>query len=183
MFYSISVTSEKCCSSFMWVCIKIFFGKDFYFRCWNIEACLNTFVNYMCPTTIGASLIAQLVKNPPATKETLVWFLGQGDPLENRMTSQASILAWRIPCTEEPGGLWPMESPRVRHDWSDSTMQPVQHLISALMVYQQVPWCSCLERKKVTTLHMEQLENEWQDITVCSLSTYKNENYVHYTCV
>ena len=122
-------------------------------------------------------------KESTCNEETLVWFLGQGDPLENRMTSHSSILAWRIPCTEEPGGLWSMESQRVRHDWSDSTMQPVQHLISVLMVYQQVPWCFCLERKKVTILHTEQLENEWQDTTVCSLSTYKNENYVHYTCV
>ena len=120
MFYSISVASEKCCSSFMWVCIKIFFGKDFYFRCWNIEACLNTFVNYMCPTTIGASLIAQLVKNPPATKETLVWFLGPGEePLEEEMATHSSILAWNSPWTEDPGGLQSMESQRVRHDWSD----------------------------------------------------------------
>ena len=42
--------------------------------------------------------------------------LGQEDPLEEEMESHSSILAWRIPWTEEPGGLESMESQRVRHD-------------------------------------------------------------------
>ena len=45
--------------------------------------------------------------------------LNQGDPLERCMASQSSILAWRIPWTEEPGGLWSMGLQRVRHDWSN----------------------------------------------------------------
>ena len=45
----------------------------------------------------GASLIAQLVKNPPAMQETPVRFLGQEDPLEKRKATHSSILAWRIP--------------------------------------------------------------------------------------
>ena len=52
-----------------------------------------------------ASLIAQLVKNLPAMQETQVGSLGQEDPLEERMATHSSILAWRIPWTEEPGGL------------------------------------------------------------------------------
>ena len=53
----------------------------------------------------GASLIAQLVKNPPAMQESPVRFLGQEEPLEKGMTMCSSILAWRIPGTEKPGGL------------------------------------------------------------------------------
>ena len=48
------------------------------------------------------------MKNLPAMQETLVQFLGQEDPLEKEMGTYSSILAWRIPWTEEPGGLNPM---------------------------------------------------------------------------
>ena len=57
-----------------------------------------------------ASLIAQLVKNLPAMPETWVRFLGQEDPLEKEMAIYSSILAWRIPWTEEPGRLQSMGS-------------------------------------------------------------------------
>ena len=60
--------------------------------------------------------IAQLVKNLPAMQETQFPFLGQEDPLEKEMAIHSSILAWRIPWTEEPGGLQSMGSQRVRHD-------------------------------------------------------------------
>ena len=53
----------------------------------------------------GASLIAQMVKNLPAMWETQVPPLGWEDALEKRMAIHSSILAWRIPWTEEPGGL------------------------------------------------------------------------------
>ena len=56
------------------------------------------------------SLIAQLVKNLPAMQETLVQFLGWEDPLEKEMAAHPSILAWRIPWAEEPGGLSSMGS-------------------------------------------------------------------------
>ena len=57
-----------------------------------------------------ASLVAQLVKNLPAVKETWVRSLGQEDALEKEMATHSSILAWRIPWTEEPGGLQSMGS-------------------------------------------------------------------------
>ena len=60
--------------------------------------------------------MAQLVKNPPAMQETWVWSLGWEDPLEKGMATHSSILAWRIPWTEEPGGLQSMGFQRVRHD-------------------------------------------------------------------
>ena len=63
-----------------------------------------------------ASLVAQTVKRLPTLRETQVRSLGQEDPLENEMASHSSILAWKIPGTEEPGGLQSMRSKRVRHD-------------------------------------------------------------------
>jgi len=51
------------------------------------------------------SLVAQLVKGPPAMQETWIQSLGWEDPLEEGMATHFSILAWRIPWTEEPGGL------------------------------------------------------------------------------
>ena len=60
--------------------------------------------------------MVQMVKNPPAMQETQVRSLGQEDPLEKGMATHSSILAWRIPLTEEPGGLQPMESQRVGHN-------------------------------------------------------------------
>ena len=57
-----------------------------------------------------ASLKAQSVKNLLAMQETQVQFLGQEDPMEKEMATHSSILAWRIPRTEEPGGLQCMGS-------------------------------------------------------------------------
>ena len=59
----------------------------------------------------------QMVKNLPAMQEIQVQSLGQEDPLEEEMTTHSSILAWRIPWTEEPGGLQSMGLQRVGYDW------------------------------------------------------------------
>ena len=56
-----------------------------------------------------------MAKNLPAVQETGALSLGQEDPLGKEMAAHSSILAWRNPCTEEPGGLQSMESQRVRH--------------------------------------------------------------------
>ena len=61
------------------------------------------------------SLVAQMVKNLPAMRETWVQSLGWKDSLEEGMATHSSILAWRIPWTEEPGGLQSMALQRVRH--------------------------------------------------------------------
>ena len=60
--------------------------------------------------------MAQAVKYQPAVQETQVQSLGRKDPLEKEMTIHSSILAWRIPWTEEPGGQHSMGSQRLRHD-------------------------------------------------------------------
>ena len=63
-----------------------------------------------------ASLVDQTVKNVPAMRETQVRFLGLEDPLEEGIAIHSSFLGWRIPWTEEPGGLQSMGSQRVGHD-------------------------------------------------------------------
>ena len=60
--------------------------------------------------TKRASLVAQLVKNLTTMQETQVQYLDREDPLEKEMATHSSILAWRIPWTEEPGGLQSMGS-------------------------------------------------------------------------
>ena len=60
--------------------------------------------------------MAQMVKNLPAMQETRLRCLGQEDPLEKGMATHSSVLAWRIPWIEEPGGLQSMGSPGIgRH--------------------------------------------------------------------
>ena len=61
-------------------------------------------------------MVAQMAKNLPAMQETWVQSLGWEDPLEKQMAIHPSILAWRIPKTEDPGGLQSMGSQRVGHD-------------------------------------------------------------------
>ena len=63
-----------------------------------------------------ASLVAQTVKRPPTMQETRVQSLGREVPVEKEMATHSSILAWRIPGTEEPGGLPSVGLHRVGHD-------------------------------------------------------------------
>ena len=66
--------------------------------------------------TKKVSLMAQMGKNLPVMQETWVQSLGQGDPLEKGMATSSSILAWKIPWTEESGGLQSMGSQRSGYD-------------------------------------------------------------------
>ena len=66
---------------------------------------------------VGASLMAQKVKNLPTIRETWAWSLGWEDSLEKGMATDSRVLAWRIPWTEEPGGLQSTELQSVEHDW------------------------------------------------------------------
>ena len=69
-------------------------------------------------------MVAQMVKNLPAIRETRIRSLSQEDPLEKGMANHCSILAWRIPWTEQLGGLQSMGSQRVRHDWQKTFFWP-----------------------------------------------------------
>ena len=73
---------------------------------------------YMCTAGFPGGAV---VKNPPEVQETQVQSLGWEDPLEKGMETHPGILAWRIPWTEEPGGLHSMGSQRVGHNLEINT--------------------------------------------------------------
>ena len=79
-----------------------------------MELVLN--INHFMRVVKRASLVAQMVKNLPTMQETQVQSLGGEESLEKGMATHSSSLAWRTPCTEEPGGLQSTGSQRVRHD-------------------------------------------------------------------
>ena len=81
------------------------------------------------PTQNRASLLAQRLKRLPAMRETWVRSLGQEDPLEKEMSTHSSILAWRIPWTEELGGLQSMGSQRVGHNRATSLSLSTQNKV------------------------------------------------------
>ena len=89
-----------------------------YLRNRNSHRCRKTYGNQ------GASLVAQTVKNPPAMQETWVRSLDWKDPWKKEMATHSSVLAWRIPWTE-PGGLQPMGSQGVRHNWTQHIPQGI----------------------------------------------------------
>ena len=73
--------------------------------------------NFLVPSLASkASLVAQMLKNLPAMEETWFQFLSQANPLEKEMAVHYSILAWKVPWTEEPGGLQSTGLQRVGHD-------------------------------------------------------------------
>jgi len=74
---------------------------------------------YIYPTLVWPSLVAQMVQNLPAVRDTPAQSLGQEDPLEEEMATHSRILAWRTPWTEEPGGLQSMRSSKSRTQLSN----------------------------------------------------------------
>ena len=71
---------------------------------WMRTPSTNVGVNTWCLTLMWTSLV-EAVRNPPVKQETRIRSLGREDPLEEGMATHSSVLAWRIPWTEEPGGL------------------------------------------------------------------------------
>ena len=71
---------------------------------------------YISISIYQASLVPHMAKNLPAMQETWVQSLGLEDPLDKEVATYSTILAWRTPWTEEPGGLQSMESQRVGYD-------------------------------------------------------------------
>ena len=81
----------------------------------------------MLPTAMDYSLVAQRVKNLPTMQETWVQSLAWEDSLEKGMATHSGIVAWRIPWTEEPGGVQSMGSQRVRHNWATNTLLRIDY--------------------------------------------------------
>ena len=86
-----------------------------------------TFIYTYTHSFLDSSLAAQTVQSLPAVLETRVRFLCRDDPLEKEMATHSSILAWRIPWTEEPGGLQSVGSQRVRQDCGTSLHFHIVH--------------------------------------------------------
>ena len=63
--------------------------------------------------------MVQWVNNPPAMQEMQVWSLSREDTQKEEMETHSTILGWKIPGTEEPGGLQSMGLQRVGHNWND----------------------------------------------------------------
>ena len=109
-------------------------------------------VQIMSLPSSKASLVAQTGKNLPAMQETLVWSLDWEDATEKRMATHSSILAWRIPQTEEPAGLQSIGSPSVRHDWMtnfsskaisnfpSSLAESLKFCVLPFQALHQLPW-------------------------------------------
>ena len=146
----------------------------------------------------GASLVAQRVKNLPAVQETWVRFLGWKDPLEKEITTHSSILAWKIPWTEDPGRLQSMGLQRIGHDWATNTFTfsrqgrkmgngwSVEHsehrqclLIKFVVVYGHSLWCSktgTVVTSEITDHHNKYNNNDeisWE-LPKCDTETYMN---------
>ena len=98
------------------ICFNCFFNHLFHLW-WLYLVFDYSIYYYELFISLRTSLVAQMVKRLPTMQETWVQFLGQEDLLEKEMATHSSILAWKIPWTEEPGRLQPMGSQRVGHDW------------------------------------------------------------------
>ena len=97
-----------------WQTVPLFL-QLFFFVHLNYKCQLGTDANSICPE-YKDSLVTQTVKSLPAMWETQVHSLGWEDPLEKEIAIHSSILAWKIPWTEEPGRLQSMRLQRLGHD-------------------------------------------------------------------
>jgi len=142
----LSIEGELCFHFWLWECCVIWYKifllsrRDRFMSFFNLYPWINWFsycisgnfkkiltsdihshlvldLNWNGFSDLCASLMAQVVKNPSVMQETEVQSLAWEDPLEKGTATHSHILAWRNPCTEEPGRLQSMELQKVRHDW------------------------------------------------------------------
>ena len=99
----------------LWPSVPLCIHRVAAWACHNVEEhCLNSSGAGVMAEP-WASLMAQWVKNPLATQETWVRSLGREHPLEEKMATHSTILAWKIPWTEEPGGIQTLQSNVTKH--------------------------------------------------------------------
>ena len=97
-----------------------------------------------------------MAKNLPAVQETWVWYLGQKDPLEKETATYCSILAWRVPWTEDPGGLQSIGSQRVGHNWATNTFisDIIEYLsFSVWLISLNIRFCRSILLWKMAIFH------------------------------
>ena len=110
---------------FALICREGFFISPCYF----LELCIQMGISFLYSFTFSLDFpVAQMVNNLPVRQETRVQSLGWEVPLEKAMVIHSSILAWRIPWTEKPGGLQSMGLQRVGHDWVTNTHRTSKQL-------------------------------------------------------
>ena len=126
-------------------------------------------------STDWVSMVAPMVKNLPAMQKTWVWFLGWENPLEKGMATHSSILAWRIPWTEESGRLQSMGWQRVRHDSAINTFHIPQPLLHVLLIFQtssfQYFWLN------IYRIHLQNMYLSIYYIDTCMIQHLKNRNW------
>ena len=121
------------------------------------------------------SLVAQMVKRLPTMRETWVQSLGQQDPLEKEMAAHSSTFAWRIPWTEEPGGLQFIGSLE-----SDTTERLHFHFsLSCIGEGNGNPFqCSCLENPRdgkpdrLLSMELHRIGHNWSDATAAAAAVF-----------
>ena len=120
-FFALIITFIEFCTHF-----SLFFfqsnvpiGTSLMWQIWfrenKVKICLYHLLTWII------HLVAQIVKHLPTRLEIWIPPLGREDFLEKEMATCSSILAWRIPRIQDPGGLQSMGSQRVRHDWATNT--------------------------------------------------------------
>ena len=117
-----------------------------------------------------SSLVAQTVKNLPAVRKTWVQSLGWEDPLEKGMTTHSSILAWRMPWTEEPGDLWFIALHRIGQHWSN-----LVHMPAHIHINPKYQWGEGKIEGHNTSMLLESVWGK-QSKTRRYLTTWKQEN-------
>ena len=140
-----------------WTCTNfILKEKGRYWKIFHTPfLCIWTCLSYLWWT----SLVAQMVKHLPTMRETQVQSLGQEDPLKKEMATHSSILAWKIPWTEEAGRLQFMGSQRLGHDWATFFLSSLTYWAS--LVAQRVKHLPAMQETWVQSLGQEDpLEEE-----------------------
>ena len=105
--------------------------------------------------------MADLVKNLPAVQETRVQSLGQKDPLEKEMATHSSILAWRIPRTEEPGRLQSMRS-----QVSDTTERLKRESINKIFPMSSISTAPTLVQTAISSSYLTMTVPHWSPFTL-----------------
>ena len=117
---------------------------------WYFLQTVSVFKHYLL---FGASPVSQMVKNLTTMQETQVWSPYWEDPLEKGMATHSSILAWRIPWTEESSGLQSMGSQRVRHNWVTKHTHSVRNWSSFMLLHVGIQFSQYNLLKTLSFLH------------------------------
>ena len=109
-----------CWMKIQWMMQNLIIFEQTFLSIWKLVMCIYLYLMYGLPRWCWEFPGGSEGKASACMQETQIWSLGWEAPLEKEMATHSSILAWRIPGTEEPGRLQSMGSQRVGHDWVTS---------------------------------------------------------------